>query len=400
MPDQALSGIKVLDIGHHIAGPYCTKLLADFGAQVIKVEKPGSGDPSRRMGPFPNDESDQEASALFFYLNNNKQSITLNLKTSSGVKMFHELVKKVDILVENFSPRVMPGLGLSYDTLKAVNPALVMTSISNFGQSGPYRDYKATDIVLQALGGYMKGRGEQTREPIRAAGGLDITGFFGGMFGVQGTMTAYTIKTQTGKGQHVDISILEAIIPMLAYPVALSTFPRNLPYAPGRWTFVPGVEQCKDGYIGVNVLTGAHWLDICHMMGMEDIAEHPDYRILFERLKHSKHVRDRMQPWLMERTKEEILHDGQMWRIPVAPVYSSEDILRSPQYQARDSFLEIEHPVMGKVVQPGIIFNMSETPWQMKRPAPLLGQDNEELYGELLGYGKNDLIKLKQADVI
>ena len=400
MPDQALSGIKVLDVGHHIAGPYCTKLLADFGAQVIKVERPDAGDPARRMGPFPNDEPSQEASGLFFYLNNNKQSITLNLKTGAGVKIFQELVKKVDILVENFSPRVMPGLGLSYDKLKAINPGLVMTSISNFGQSGPYRDYKATDIVLQALGGYMWGRGEMTREPVSATGGVNITGFFGGTFAATGTMTAFNLKTQTGTGQHVDISIMETLVCLLAYPVSSSTFPRNLPYPQMRWTFVPGVEECQDGYVGVNVLTGPHWISLCTMMGMEDWAEHPDYRILMERMKRPKDIRDRMRPWLTARTKEQILEEGQSWRIPFAPVYSNEDILHSPQYQSRDSFIEIEHPVLGNVSQPGVVFGMSETPWQVKSPAPLLGQNNEELYGELLGYSKGDLVKLRQAGVI
>jgi CoA:oxalate CoA-transferase len=400
MPDQALSNIKVLDVGHHIAGPYCTKLLADFGAQVIKVERPDAGDPARRMGPFPDDEPNQEASGLYLYLNNNKKGITLNLKTNAGIKIFQELVKKVDILVENFSPRVMPSLGLAYHSLKVINPGLVMTSISNFGQNGPYRDYKATDMVLQALGGFVWGRGEPTREPVSGRGGFDITGFAGGMFAATGTMTAFNLKTQIGTGQHVDISIMEAIVCLQPYPVSSSTFPQNMPYPQMRWTFVPGVEECQDGYIGVNVLTGPHWLNLCTMMGMEDWAEHPNYRILLERMKRPKEIRERMHPWLMARTKDEILQEGQMWRIPFAPVYSNEDILHSPQYQSRDSFAEIEHPVLGRVEQPGIMFNMSETPWQVKSPAPLLGQNNDEIYSELLGYDKGDLVKLRQAGVI
>jgi len=400
MPDQALGGIKVLDLGHHIAGPYCTKLLADFGAQVIKIEKPDGGDPARKAGPFPNDEPNPEESGLFFYLNNNKQSITLNLKTDTGIKIFQELVKKVDILVENFSPRVMPSLGLSYDSLKAINHGLVMTSISNFGQSGPYRDYKATEMVIQALGGYMWGRGEPSREPVRGTGQLEISELVGGVYAASGTMAAFTHKIQTGIGQQVDISLMEAVVCVQAYPMSSSTFPRNLPWPQKRMTFVPSVEECKDGYVGVNVLTGPHWVSLCAMMGMDDWAEHPDYRILIERLKRPKDVHDRMRPWLMERTKEEILREGQTWRIPFAPVYSSEDIMRSPQYQARDSLAEIEHPALGRVTQPGATFRMGETPWQVKSPAPLLGQDNEELYGELLGYSKEDLVKLRQAGVI
>src|SRR4030042_7172745 len=189
IPDQALAGIKVLDVSHHIAGPYCTKLLADFGARVIKLERP-DGDPARMSGPFPDDKPYLEARGLFFYFNNNKLGITLDLKSDTGPNIFKELVKKVDVLVENFSPQVMPRLGLSYDTLKALNPGLVMTSISNFGQSGPYKDYKATDIVLQALGGWLAPRGEPTREPVRAAGRLRVSEFIGGMYAAVGPMTA------------------------------------------------------------------------------------------------------------------------------------------------------------------------------------------------------------------
>ncbi len=179
MSNQALTGIKVLDVGHHIAGPYCTKLFADFGAEVIKVERPDGGDPSRRMGPFPHDEPNQEASGYFLYLNNNKKSITLNLKTDTGVKIFKELVKKTDILVENFSPKVMPKLGLSYSKLKKINPGLIMTSISSFGQTGPYKDYKGTDLVVQSLGGWVWARGAAAREPVRGGGRLRLSEFGG-----------------------------------------------------------------------------------------------------------------------------------------------------------------------------------------------------------------------------
>ena len=159
----ALSGYKVLDVTHFIAGPYCTRLLAGYGAEVIKVEKPGSGDGSRRLGPFVGDDPHIEKSAQFLYLNTGKKSITLDLKTPAGVKIFKRLVKDADILVENFEPRVMSSLGLGYDTLSEINPKLVMTSISNFGQTGPYRDYKAAEIVEYALSGLMKMTGEPDR---------------------------------------------------------------------------------------------------------------------------------------------------------------------------------------------------------------------------------------------
>ncbi len=165
MPGGALDDITVLDLTHHIAGPYCTKLLATYGAEVIKIERPGNGDAARLAGPFPGDESHAEKSGLFLHLNTNKQSVTLNLQHPKGQALIRELVKQVDVVVENFSPRVLPSLGLSYTDLEALNPNLVMTSISNFGQTGPYRDWKAQDIVIYAMGGAMNITGMPEREP-------------------------------------------------------------------------------------------------------------------------------------------------------------------------------------------------------------------------------------------
>jgi len=400
MSEQALTGIRVLDVGHHIAGPYCAKLFADFGADVIKVESPDGGDPSRKLGPFPHDEPNPEASGYFLYLNNNKKSITLNLKTDTGVKIFKELVKKTDILVENFSPKVMPKLGLSYSKLKKINPGLIMTSISNFGQSGPYKDYKATDIVIQALGGWVWARGAPDREPVRGGGRLRLSEFVGGMYAATATMTAYFSRLANGTGQQVDISLLEAVTCMMPYPSAYAHFPNNAPYPHIRLIFTPGVEQCKDGYIGVNTLTGPQWEGICQMMGMEDWAENSDFRTLVGRLFRRQEVLERMHPWLMGHTRDEILEEGQAWRLPVAPVSTTEDIVNSPQLKARGYIVEVDQPVAGKVTQPGPILKMSETPWKMKAPAPLLGQHNEEIYGKLLGYNKEDLVRLRQSDII
>ncbi len=178
MAEQLLTGIKVLDLTHYIAGPFCTKLMADYGADVIKIERPGKGDIARQVGPFPEDVPDPEKSGLFLYLNTNKKGITLNLKTKTGIEILKKLVKESDVLVENFRPGVLPSLGLEYETLKKVNPRLVMTSISNFGQTGPYRDWKATEITLYALSGQMSRQGDPDREPLKHA--LSIFQYFAG----------------------------------------------------------------------------------------------------------------------------------------------------------------------------------------------------------------------------
>ena len=207
MPEQALSDVKVLDLTWHIAGPYCTKLLAGYGAEVIKVERPGEGDPTRRMGPFFKDDPHPEKSGLFLHLNTNKKGITLNLKSATGKKILKALVSDADILVESFSPRVMPSLGLDYQTLEQINPKLVMVSISNFGQSGPYRDFKASEIVEYAMGGEMYSTGTAGREPLKLGG--NVTQYQAGTVAAVATMGAlYSAECQE-VGQHVDVSIME-----------------------------------------------------------------------------------------------------------------------------------------------------------------------------------------------
>jgi CoA:oxalate CoA-transferase len=381
MTEKALDGVKVLDLSWHIAGPYCTKLLADYGAEVIKVERPDGGDPARKAGPFPNGKTDPESSGLFLYLNNNKKSITLNLKTESGKKHLKELAKWADILVENFSPSVLPNLGLDYESLKTVNPELVMTSISNFGQTGPYRDYKATDIVLQAVGGLLLYRGDPTREPVKAAGKLRISEYIGGAYAAAATLSAMAYQRRTGIGQHVDISLMETTAQMI--PHAWLSHGFELSIWPPRFTHLPGIEECKDGYIGINILTGQHWVDLCGMMEMYDWAENDDYTTGVNRLKRGSEVRDRMRPWLMARTRKEIQKEATDWRIPVSSISTAEDIAQSEHYQARGYIAEVQHPVIGKVTQPGAPFRMSETPWGIRTPAPLLGQHNKDMIDRL-----------------
>jgi crotonobetainyl-CoA:carnitine CoA-transferase CaiB-like acyl-CoA transferase len=209
MSGSALQGVKVIDLTHHIAGPYCTKLLADFGADVIKVERPDGGDSARRLGPFPENIPHPEKSGLFLYLNTNKRGITLNLKDHKGRAALLDLVREADILVESFSPRVMPSLGLAYQTLTQINPSLVMTSISSFGQTGRYRDYRASELALYALGGMAYITGEYHREPVKH--GYNQAQYLGGMAAASGTVAALLQRWRAGGGQQVDVSIMECV---------------------------------------------------------------------------------------------------------------------------------------------------------------------------------------------
>ena len=399
MKPQALSGVKVLDLTHYVAGPFCTKLLADYGAEVLKIERPGHGDEARRMAPFLGDEPDPEKSGLFLFLNTNKRSITLNLKTEMGVRIFEELVKEADVLVENFSPRVMPSLGLDYHSLENVNPSLVMTSISNFGQTGPYRDYKATEIVNIAMSGHMSMLGECERPPVKSAGSQ--AQFHAGLTGAIATLPALLYAKMAGTGQHVDVSIMEAEMNMIEIRVMYYPYSGEIVHRTGsRIGYYPwGVYQCSDGYVAVSVHQ-VQWKRAGPWIGRPELSEDPRYSLPPQRLEHMEELERIFLPWFLERTKSEIVSSGQVAGIPVAAVCDPKDMLEDPQYKAREFFVEIDHPKTGKLTYPGAPFRMSKTPWQVARHAPLLGEHNEEVYCGQLGYSRQELIRLREGGII
>jgi crotonobetainyl-CoA:carnitine CoA-transferase CaiB-like acyl-CoA transferase len=405
MFETALADLRVLDLTHHIAGPYCTKLLADYGADVIKIERPDGGDPARRYGPFPHDEPHPEKSALFLHLNTNKRGITLNLKTSAGKELVAELVRRVDVVVENFSPRVMPRLGLAYDTLERLNPRLVMTSISNFGQSGPYRDYKAQDILIYAMGGPMHQTGVAEREPMKMAGNL--MQYQGGTMAATATLVGVWGAQLQGFGQHIDVSLFETQAGsvdrrstfLAAYAYAGETFPRQ---ASGAQGLLPrGIYPCQDGYVCIHV-TNEWWPRLAQMLGRPDLLTDPKFATAAARLRveHQGEFDAIFYPWLLTRTKQEIMERAQAARVLATAVNTPEDVLRDRHFQARGFFVEVDHPSAGRVTQPGPPFRMGETPWCIRRCAPHLGQHNEEVYGGVLGLSKEELMVLREQGVI
>ncbi len=400
---QALSDLKVLDLTHYIAGPYCTKLLADYGAEVIKIEKPGEGDSARKMGPFFGDDPHPEKSGLFLHLNTNKKGITLNLKTTTGVKIFKELVKEVNILVENFEPRVMPSLGLEYETLEDINPRLVMTSISNFGQTGPYRDYKATEITIFGMGPHMITEGAADREPLRFPGYK--AQYLAGTHAAAATMGAFFGSKSTGIGQQVDVSIQECLCSppegagrLMSYAFFGDDQVRTGHRREGMYPF--GYFRCKDGIVLVYGYLPAFWPRIAKWMGMPELLEDPRFTDPTLRPQHHGDFDAILIPWLLERTQQEVVRLAQAQGLPVTPVYLINEVLKDPQYTARGFFVEVEHPVVGKVTYPGVPFRLPETPSRSQRPAPLLGQHNHEVYCERLGYTDEDLVRLRERGVI
>ena len=400
MADGALSGIKVLDLTHYIAGPFCTKILADFGADVVKVERPGIGDGARRLDPFYHDDPHQEKSGFFLFLNTNKRSITLNLKSATGEKIIKELVEEADVLVENFRPGVMDSLGLDYDVLDKVNPRLLMISISNFGQSGPYRNYKAADIVEYAMSSLMYSIGDYDREPLKHGG--TPAQFVAGETAAIAALMGLNSQQDSGDGDHLDISIMESMIApqfSLLMPYVYSGgVMRRRPRTGGGFTG-NNAMPAKNGYIVPVVMGNMEWSLFAACLGLSEELDNEKFDTPSARTVNSEQLDEILQRHFIETTKEELFHETQSFGSSFGMVMSTEDLANCPHLEERGFFVEVEHPSTGPINYPGAPFKMSDSPWQGSR-APLLGEHNKEVYLDRLGYSSEDLIKFGEMGVI
>ncbi|MBM2825316.1 MAG: formyl-CoA transferase [Dehalococcoidales bacterium] len=399
MAERALKGVTVLDISEGIAGPYCARLLGNFGADVIKVEKPGEGDKTRKVGPFPKDIPHPEKSALFLHLNINKKGVTLNLDAATGRKIFKELLPSADILIESFQPGQLSAWGLDYAILEKINPRLLMTSITPFGQNGPYRDYKPSSAVLDALGGHTFIQGDPKREPLRNHEG--VAEYTGGMFATIATMGALFYSGDTGQGQQIDISSLQCAAVLESSRSSRWTHLHNIQQRTnGRFGGWPGkAYRCRDGYVALaGVGPGG---DLTAMFSVIDIVELLDEKYETEdgRAASAAELDAIIQPWLLEHDKYEIFNALQKVRVQAGVCSDAEDLLTDAGYEARDFWVELDHPEVGKLKYPGPLVLMSETEWQSSR-APLLGEHNEEIYCGKLGYSPLELTQLRQGGVI
>ncbi len=401
---EALSNVRVLDFTHYVAGPYCTKLLADYGADVLKVERPGTGDPARRMGPFPDDAPHTEKSGLFLHLNTNKRSVTLDLKSREGASIARRLAESADVVVENFRPGVMERLGLGYEALVERNPRLVMVSISNFGQDGPYRDWRGSDAIFYAMGGEMYSTGLDDREPLKMAD--DVVLYQAGAVGAVAAMGALFAARRNGEAQHVDVSIFETqtgsidrrMSTLIAYQYTGGTSGRRPVESTGGYP--QGVFPCKDGYVEITG-GGIYFPRSVRMLGEPDfLAEErwhapgaqqdPDLKAEFEEF---------FYPWVLSRTKREVWTAAQAARVLSAPINTMEDLHADPVFAERGVFAEAEHTVAGSLRYPGRPFLMERTPWSIRAPAPLLGQHTSEVLKEL-GYTATDVDALRVDGVV
>ena len=396
MPDGLLPGVRVLDVGQGISGPYCAKILAQMGAEVIKVEPP-EGDSARRTGPFPGDSPHPEKSGLFLATNANKQGITLDLSSSDGAAAFRKLAAGADIVIENPPPDALEGHGLGYESLKNANPGLVFTSITPFGNRGPYKDFKATDLVLYHMSGHAHGmlgavKDPDSDPPIRAGG--HQAELVGGMAAATATLMALYRKRMTGQGSRIDISSFEAMVTQLISGLANSAYgrpapPRDLAKVEeaaigGMVGAIGGILLCNDGYVAISPREDAQWERWLQVMGGPPWATDERHATRDARQRNSPSLWKLLSDWSINHSKHEIARMGQEQRVPCFPVNTVQDLLSDEHLAHRGFFVEMEHPVAGVLRYPGAAYRFSNSQLPLtERPAPLLGEHNREILDSL-----------------
>jgi len=415
--NSLLGPFRVLDLTDE-KGVLCTKLMADFGADVIKIEPPG-GDPMRNIGPFYHDEVDPEKSLYWFTFNTNKRSITLDITQPEGQEILKDLVKTADFLVECFPPGYMDKLGLGYSALSKLNPRIIMTSITPFGQTGPYRDFKSSDIVALAMGGLLYLTGEPHRAPVRvraqqayAQASVQAAG---------GTMVAHYHRQSSGEGQYIDISMQEAVSNTIdtaqqAWDLQQVIYRRMVPFRPLGDLRIRCVYPCKDGYFACwnpeELQSIREWMDSSGVPYDENQIERwiglrqriADGEITLQEALSQEELTEMQEtriPLLKKHTRKEIYSEALDRSFGWAPVNTAKDLLESPQLAARNYYVQVEHPELDDTITyPGAPCKMTETPWELRSRAPLIGEHNEEVYIEELGISHERLHTLKQANVI
>ncbi|TMC51211.1 MAG: CoA transferase [Chloroflexi bacterium] len=399
----ALSGLRVLDLSARIAGPWCTKLLADYGADVIKVERPDGGDPARAWGPFPADVPDGERSGLFLHCNTNKRSLTLNWRTREGQEMLRRLAADADLVVEASRPGTLSRYGIGYQQLRRDHPELVHLAISNFGQDGPYRSVDASEITLYAMGGAMQTTGLPDREPLKMA--HTVLQFHAGAVAASFAMAALLHAATRGRGQLVDVSLLEVVasspdraalnLVCEAYSGSV-TFNRSA--APG-WSILPtGVYPCADGYVHFNAPLATWWPRFAAMIDRPELASDQRFTANLNDLTLKPEVDAMLLEWTMPRTKAQVQEQAQACAFAGSAVNTMEDLFNDPHFASRGFFVEVDHPEAGRLRYPGAPFRMGDTPWRVGR-APLLGEHTEEVLGAL-GYDVAALGRLREQGVV
>jgi len=398
-PSGPLTGYRVLDLG----GPlslHCTKLLADMGADVIKVEAP-SGDESRRVPPFKDDTPHPERSLYFLHFNTNKRGITLDVEKPDGRAILLELCKKADVVIETYRPSRAQELRLTYQDLSAVNPALIVASITSFGQNGPWKDYKANDIAGIALGNLLYLAGEPGEPPLQPPG--EIAYGMASTYGAFGIAVALYHRLDSGKGQHIDVSMHECAGHIAGYFIPNFGYTGEKPARAsrkGEETDLYDPYQTKNGYARIFIIPIEQWRRLVDWMGKPPSISGPEFEKMAYRRKHPEIVVGAIAEFCARYTKEELYEDGQKRRIAVTPINTAGEFIEMEQTKSRGLFVDMEHPVIGKYKQFGVVPRLMETPGSIYRAAPLLGEHNKDVFIGDLGMDNDDLVALRAEGVI
>lgn len=374
-----LANMKVLDISQIMAGPYCTMVLGDMGAEVIKVEKNG-GDDSRQMGPYINDES-----TCFAQINRNKKSISINLKEDEGREIFYRLAKEADVIVENYRPGVAKSLKVDYETIQALNPGIIYCSISGYGQTGPSSHKGGFDLVAQGMSGLMSMTGEPGRRPLKT--GIAVYDIGAGITATYSILAAYIHKMTTGEGQQVDVAIAECGLPWFTWEAAAYFGEGTIPEPTGWRHRVSAPYQAlkvQDGYIMLGCANQRTWERLCHeVIQRPDLLEEPRFATNHLRGQNVEELEALLEEIFVTRTKQEWLEACDKAGVPAGPINNFAEALQDPHYLAREMVQEMEHPTIGKMKTIGFPGKLSRTPPTIRRPAPLFAQHTDEVLAQL-----------------
>jgi crotonobetainyl-CoA:carnitine CoA-transferase CaiB-like acyl-CoA transferase len=403
MAEQALSSFRVLECGQMVSAAYATKLMADLGADVVKIEPPHTGDPARAYGPFPGGLPHSERSGLFLYLNTNKRGVSLDLRQQQGHALLADLARETDLLVHNVHPCDMAASGLDYDRLARLNPGLVMVSITPFGLEGPHCRYQATDLTLWNAGGvaYLNGGGPDAADlpPLKAFG--HQSEFQGGLNAALAALGALFARTRDGYGQHVVVSVQECITAILELTFEFWPYQGLVASRLGRKPIEPlDFFECRDGWIFVCCVEEHQWRTLIELLGKPEWAEMELFESRLTRAANYDALKLFLQEAIRDWSVEELYRAGQQRRVPLAPVSTMADLLASDHLKSRGFFAVIDHPEAGQLAYPGAPYRLAVTPWEIRRPAPLLGQHNEEIYVGQLGLRSGTLQSLQSAGVL
>lgn len=391
-----LEGVRILELGQIIAGTYGSQFLSDLGAEVIKIEAP-EGD----LGRIPSVAPYRGLSGLFLTFNRNKQSVVLNLKSAAGRRLFYELVKKSDVVIDNFRPGVLERLKIDYATLSGINPRIIQCSVTGFGMAGEYKDYPALDIIIQAISGHMAITGEPGRPPVRV--GIPLADISGGIYSCKGILAALYERERTGKGCRIELSMFDTMLHLLSYIGTMWLTNGEVPKPPGSahdYSVPWQAFATADGYIVIATRQEHFWRKLCVAIGHPDVADDSRFADNAKRVKNRAILVPRLEEIFRGRKTSEWLEHLRAAGVPVAPVNNVDGAFAEPPVAEREMVVEYDHPEAGKVRLPGNPIKMSSMSGTISRPAPMLGEHTDSVLERILGLKSAEVADLRRSGAI